>query len=103
MTAMGFTWLNKQGVQSDQGFEVQIVSRDCIEYREFGRVITVDVEMGMSGSIPCLLISPGCFSRWDDMPQSATLDEDEQLRIERNFREAMRFQDVKIVAEHPEY
>ena len=100
---MGFTWINKQGVRSDQGFEVQMVSQDCIEYREFGRVLTIDVEMGMSGSSPCLLISPDCFSRWDDMPQSATLDDNEQLRIERNFREAMSFQSVKIVAEHPEY
>ena len=100
---MGFTWLNNQGVRSDYGFEVQMVSRDCIEYREFGRVLTVNVEMGMSGSTPCLLISPSCFSRWDDMPQSALLDNDEQLRIERNFHEAMKFQRVKIVAENPEY
>jgi hypothetical protein len=100
---MGFTWLNKQGVQSDQGFEVQMVSRDCIEYRELGRVLTVNVEMGMSGSTPCLLISPDCFRRWDDMSQSASLDDDEQLRIERNFREAMKFQGVKVLSENPEY
>jgi len=100
---MGFTWINKQGVRSAQGFEVQMVSRDCIEYREFDRVLTVEVEMGMSGSSPCLLVSPDCFSRWDDMSQSASLDDDEQLRIERNVREAMRFQGVKIVAEHPGY
>jgi len=102
MAAIGFTWINNQAVRSDQGFEVQMVSQDCIEYREFGRALTVNVEMGMSGSTPCLLISPDCFSRWDDMPQSASLDDDEQLRIEHNFREAMRFQSVKIVAEHPE-
>lgn len=29
-----FSWMNKQGVRSDQGFEVQFTDRFTAEYRE---------------------------------------------------------------------
>ena len=41
-----FTWLNKQGVRSDEGFEVQFTSRNTAEYREGRRYLVVDVEGG---------------------------------------------------------
>jgi hypothetical protein len=31
---MGFTWLNKQGVESDEGLVLQRVDRFAFEYRE---------------------------------------------------------------------
>jgi hypothetical protein len=94
-----FTWLNKQGVASTLGFEVQMVDRGCIEYREDGRIMSIEVEMGMNGGTYCLLYSPGCFKRWDE---SEAISIDEQTRIEQNFRRAFEFQNVPVVAETPE-
>ena len=44
-----FTWLNKQGVRSDQGFEVQRTGRFEAEYYEGGKVINLEVESGVNG------------------------------------------------------
>ena len=99
---MAFTWLNKQGVQSDQGYVVQVVDRFCVEYREANRVLSVEVEDGIKDGRYCLIVSPGCFSRWDEMQLHESLDGDEQARIERNFREAMEFQGLAVVVEGPD-
>ena len=45
-----FTWLNKQGVRSDRGFEVQFTGRFDAEYREGGRIVELYVESGLSGT-----------------------------------------------------
>lgn len=39
-------WLNKQGVESETGFVVQITGRLTVEYREDGRVVVVACEDG---------------------------------------------------------
>jgi hypothetical protein len=44
-----FTWLNKQGVRSDEGFEVQSTGRFDAEYRERGKVINLAIESGVNG------------------------------------------------------
>ena len=41
---MTFQWLNKQGVRSPDGFEVQFVGRFELEYRENGRSIVFGIE-----------------------------------------------------------
>ena len=99
---MAFTWLNKQGVQSELGFEVQVIDRFTVEYREGHRTLTVEVEDGMSAGKPCLLVSPGFCRRWDDMAAGSILDDEEQARIERNFRDAFSFQGLPVVAERPD-
>lgn len=43
---MAFTWMNKQGVRSSDGFDFQFTGRFSAEYRESGRVIRLDVESG---------------------------------------------------------
>lgn len=35
-----FTWLNKQGVQSDRGFDVQRTERFVMEYHEKGNIVS---------------------------------------------------------------
>jgi len=102
MNTNNFTWLNKQGVRSDAGFEVQFIERFCVEYREANRTMSIECEPGMSNGEPCTLISPDCFTKWDDMPDSTALSPDEQKRIEENFREAMEFQGVPVLAQYPE-
>ena len=62
-----FTLLNKQGVKSDQGFEVQMVNRHCIEYREGDLVLSIEVEMGKGALCRARL---SCFVKEPSYPQS---------------------------------
>jgi hypothetical protein len=91
---MTFTWLNKQGVRSSDGFEVQCTSRYTIEYREgmFRKVI--DVEPIVVGGQSGVGISRGVFERWDNA--SVRNSEAEQERLLRNFRAAMEFQGLVV-------
>ncbi len=94
-----FTWLNKQGVESDRGFVVQFVDRYTAEYREGTRKVTVEVEMGLPGGKPCIIISPNAFRRWDGDPPEAALPPKKQQEILANFSEAIEFQGLALVVE----
>jgi hypothetical protein len=91
-----FTWLNKQGVRSDEGFEVQRTGRFDAEYSEGGKVVSVEVQSGLSGGLPCISIDPKAFMRWSD---GTPISSAEQGRLLRNFRAAMEFQGLKVVVE----
>jgi hypothetical protein len=88
-----FTWINKQGVRSSEGFEVQSTGRFTIEYREAGRVITVYVEDGYQGG-PCVDIADNAFQQWDHSALINSLEE--QARLLRNFKRAIAFQGVPV-------
>jgi len=90
-----FTWLNKQGVQSDEGFAVQCVGRFTAEYREGSKVMEVEIEDGFFNGKPCVNVSRGAFASWRG--QSATLSRDDQDRIADNFRRACEFQGLSVV------
>ncbi len=89
-----FAWLNKQGVRSDRGFEIQFTGRFSAEYRENGRVIEVYVESGGQG--PSIIIGHDAFARWDD---GVPISSEDQARILQNFRGAMEFQGLKLLIE----
>ncbi len=91
-----FTWLNKQGVRSDQGFEVQRTGRFDAQYREGTRVVSLYVESGMSGGKPAIVIDPAAFARWDE---GGDIPPEQQARMLNNFKEAMEFQGLKLVVE----
>lgn len=92
-----FTRLNKQGVQSDHGFTVQVVDRFAVEYKEAGKRMNVEVEFGVFENMkPCVNITKSAFARWDD--DSKELPLQEQNRIRKNFTDAMEFQDLAVVA-----
>jgi hypothetical protein len=88
-----FTWLNKQGVRSSDGFELQSTGRFTVEYRERGRVITVYVEHGFQGG-PCVEIFGNAFERWDG--SSVMNFPEEQARLLKNFKDGMAFQGVPV-------
>lgn len=92
-----FTWLNKQGVESDRGFIVQSVARFTIEYRENSKCISVEVD---NGRLPngkfCEIVSPDAFSKWDD---GTPIPAEKQKEILQNFTEAMEFQGIGVVVE----
>jgi hypothetical protein len=97
-----FTWLNKQGVQSDRGFIVQVIDRFTIEYREAGNVISVPFEFGMSDHKVCVIVRPHAFARWDNDPPNAMIPLEKQQEIFANFKEALVFQRVNVIVEEAE-
>ena len=94
-----FTWLNKQGVRSDDGFEVQRIDRFTAEYRESNKVITFGVESGLSGGLPCIIVDPHAFERWDSIESHNPITPDYQKKIFENVRQAMLFQGLMLVVE----
>jgi hypothetical protein len=92
-----FTWLNKQGVQSDSGFVIQFTGRFTAEYREGGKTITLDIEDGFSGGQPCVILSPDAFDRWDT--ENSKLTDSERERLLSNFKDACKFQGLSVVIE----
>jgi hypothetical protein len=89
-----FTWLNKQGVRSSEGFEVQFTGRFCAEYREGGRVLTIGVESGTWGGTTSINVAANAFERWDN---SRTINSaQEQQRLRANFMAALLFQGLAL-------
>ncbi|HWS71889.1 MAG TPA: hypothetical protein VN605_07220 [Thermoanaerobaculia bacterium] len=93
-----FIWLNKQGVESDRGFAVQRTDRFTAEYRERGKVVTLDVEAGlMPDGVPCLMVDPSAFEHWDG--EVKRIAADQQAQMFENLREALEFQGLKLIVE----
>jgi hypothetical protein len=94
-----FTWLNKQGVQSDVGFVVQRTGRFTCEYREGGRILELEVESGMIGQQPCINIKRDAFASWNVAGVKHDIPEEHQLRMLQNFKDAMEFQGLLVVVD----
>lgn len=92
-----FTWLNKQGVQSDKGFVAQRTGRFTSEYREGSRKISISLDNGVlpNGKF-CEIINAHEFSKWDDGESIPKKKRDE---IIKNYVEALEFQDVGVVVD----
>jgi hypothetical protein len=91
-----FTWLNKQGVRSDQGFEFQFTGRFTAEYRENGRTTEMYVEGGQ-GSIS---IYDGSLKRLFGSIENAIDRKKEYDRLVGNIRAALEFQGLKLDLVH---
>jgi hypothetical protein len=86
-----FTWLNKQGVRSDEGFEFQFTGRFTAEFRENGRVTELAVEDMASGARPGVAISVDSLAPlWLSWPDAWR--EQRRAKILKNVREAVEFQ-----------
>jgi hypothetical protein len=92
-----FTWLNKQGVQSDLGFVVQFTGRFTAEYRDRGKVVTLSVEDGLIDRQPCISVDPDAFDHWDG--ETAKIHPAQQRQMFKNLGDAVEFQDMKLVIE----
>ncbi|WP_396615431.1 hypothetical protein [Lysobacter soli] len=79
-----FRWINKQGVESADGFVVQRSGRFTEEYRENDRSITIDVESGLSGGRHVVSYRRRSFDAWSS-------DLLERQRVIDNYRAALRF------------
>lgn len=89
---MAFTWLNKQGVRSDEGFEFQSTGRFTAEYRSNGRTTKLDCE---SGNGVVAIREASLSTLWMG---SAVALERAQLRerILGNIRAALAFQGLEL-------
>lgn len=87
-----FSWINKQGVRSSDGFDVEFTGRFTAEYREGLRHLIVDVEGVVNGDIS---FSPRAFERWAN--ESVPNSKEEQARMLKNFLEALAFQGLRGV------
>jgi hypothetical protein len=91
-----FTWLNKQGVRSDRGFEVQRTGRFSAEYKESGRVVKLYVESGICAGMPCIIVEPKAFERWDS---GMLISAEQRAQMFQNLKEALEFQGLKMTIE----
>lgn len=86
-----FTWLNKQGVRSDKGFEFQFTGRFTAEYCERGRVTGMYVE---GGGRSITIYEGSLEPLWASLPDP--LKRAERDRIISNIRDALAFQDLNL-------
>jgi len=88
-----FTWINKQAVRSDGGYEVHLLGRYSAQYREGLRVRTIAIEDGLIGGRPAVLFDKRVFESWDNSSVANSLAE--QQRLLRNFIQALKFQGLE--------
>ena len=89
-----FVWLNKQGVRSREGFEVQSVDRFTIEYREGRQKVSVGVESAAYAGESLVSIDSTAFERWDG--SSSKNSAEGQRRMRNNFREGLAFMGIRL-------
>lgn len=89
---MNFTWLNKQGVRSDSGFELQFTARFAAEYREGERVKKLYVE---GGGRAITIYEGELQGLWDGIANPFERKK-ERDRILANIRAALAFQGLDL-------
>lgn len=86
-----FVWLNKQGVKSSHGFQVQFTGQFEAVYSEGAANITIHVEPSGMNSIG---IKNNAFERWNN--SSLRNSPERQAEILRNFQAALDFQGLRL-------
>ncbi|MGC4000003.1 MAG: hypothetical protein QM767_22235 [Anaeromyxobacter sp.] len=92
-----FSNLNKQGVRSDLGFEVQITGRFSAEYREGGRVFEIPVEFGGGMGGACVILRRAEIVQVLAVSRKWNLQE--EARILTNLEDAFRFLGLDVSIE----
>ena len=90
-----FRWLNKQGVESDQGFVVQFTGRFTCEYRENNKILVLEIEDGFYGTQPCINVRRNAFEVWN----GKNISLQQQQQIINNLKSALEFQGLKLVVD----
>lgn len=89
-----FTWLNKQGVRSHRGFELQFTGRYSAEYKEFGK--SAELYLENNGSTKIYVYVSSFEKLVGRMMESGKILEEERKRIYSNLSEAMNFQGLEL-------
>lgn len=88
---MTFTWLNKQGSQSDSGFILQRMHRYYYHYIDGDHTIRVKVEP----SIKCEKILLSSLSAWQPPHDGETIDPDIESKIRSDIAAALGFMRIR--------
>jgi hypothetical protein len=84
--------LNLQGVESDAGFKVQVVSRGGIEYSIGTRRLLVGFEPGISSDgSPNIAVYASKATSWEAPYDKEPIDEVTRSSIVRDIRDALDF------------
>ncbi len=90
-----FERISAQHLKSSTDFEVMPGDRFSRVYQEGVRKMTIELEFGRTETgNPCVTLMPNAVSKWDD---GTIIPKEDQLRIENNFRAAMKFADFEVV------
>lgn len=87
---MEFIWINKQGVQNDDGEIVQFTGRFTMEYRNGAKVLELGIESVIRGGASCIQYRRSDFEKWSK--GGGLLSPAEKERARTTFREALKFQ-----------
>jgi hypothetical protein len=91
-----FEWVNKQTVRNSRGYVVKSIDRFTMKYIETEKSITVNVEYGYLPCMkPCVTIEHSAFLHFDNA--KTILPTVEQVRIEENFTNAIKFMGMEVV------
>ncbi len=88
---MTFTWLNKQGVESDSGFVLQRMHRFFYHYIEADHVIQVKVEPDIKGER--ILLSS--LSKWQPPHEGDVITDAARVKIRADIVTALGFMKIK--------
>jgi len=91
-----FEWLNKQGVRSSKGFEVQCISRYEVEYREGNNVLTLEGDIGRCGARNCFILDKSSINYWDNDILKRAFSAEKKQEILDNFTAALDFQNLDV-------
>jgi hypothetical protein len=95
-----FSWLNKQGVRSDEGIVLQRVDRYAFEYREANRTMRLEGESIVAELGSCSW-GFGFYPNWRNatwMPpfETVPISDQDRKRIVQNIKEAAAFMGGKV-------
>ncbi|OQX04956.1 MAG: hypothetical protein BWK73_34795 [Thiothrix lacustris] len=91
-----FELLNKQGVRSSEGFEVQWVSRYAIEYREGRNILTLKGDIGRAGARAGFILERSSINHWDNDIMKREFSDEKKQQILDNFKSALNFQNLDV-------
>jgi hypothetical protein len=96
---MTFSWLNKQGVESDDGFRVQFTGRFTLEYVEGEKTMVLEGE-DMFRNFEPYDFGFGFYEGWRTAPWQPPHDREaisaaDRLRIVSNITNALSFMNGK--------
>ena len=87
-----FTWLNKQGVKSSDGFILQRVHRFYYFFEKGDKKMQVYVEPG----VPCEGVYKDSFDKWMPPHENIVISDEEKESIKMNVSDALNFMGVSF-------
>jgi hypothetical protein len=88
--------LNKQGVENELGFVVQVLSRYKIQYSDTNlkKAMTMKTDYGFNAAMePCMILEGAKFEQWDD---GVRLSSAERAEVKARFSAALEVLKIRL-------